>query len=88
VGTAPPQLETRENLAPQRSLSGRSTQFTSIVRRVQIGLLGQGLYEGAIDGVVGPQLRSAIRAFQSQTGLQITGTITPEVLDALRVSSQ
>jgi His-Xaa-Ser repeat protein HxsA len=73
--------------APQRSLSGRSTQFTSIVRRVQIGLLAQGLYEGSIDGVVGPALRSALRRFQTSSGLQVTGTITPEVLDALKVPS-
>jgi His-Xaa-Ser repeat protein HxsA len=71
-----------------RTLGGRSTQFTSIVRRVQIGLLARGLYDGPIDGVVGPGLRSALRRLQTDNSLQVTGTITPEVLDALRVPSQ
>jgi His-Xaa-Ser repeat protein HxsA len=70
------------------SLSGRSNRFKSIVKRVQIGLLAQGFYDGAIDGIVGPHVRSAIRKFQSARELPLTGTITSEVLDALRVSSE
>jgi len=70
------------------SLSGRSERFKAIVRRVQIGLLAQGDYNGAIDGVVGPSMRGAIRKFQTSRGLPVTGTITSEVLDALRVSSE
>lgn len=70
------------------SLSGRSERFKSIVKRVQIALLAQGFYQGAIDGVVGPGLRSSIRRFQGAKTLPITGTITAEVLDALRVSSE
>lgn len=70
------------------ALSGRTQRFASIVRRVQIALLGRGLYEGTIDGVVGPGTRAAIRNFQTGAGLEATGTITPEVLDGLMVSSE
>ena len=70
-----------------RTLSGRSPRFASIVRRVQIGLLAQGFYEGAIDGVVGPALRGALRRFQADRGIEATGTITASTLDALRVSA-
>lgn len=70
-----------------RVLSGRSAQFQSIVRRVQIGLLGQGYYQGDVDGEVGPSMRAALREFQSAVGLTVTGTITPETLDALKISS-
>ena len=69
------------------SLSGRTKRFASIVRRVQIGLLAQGVYEGPINGVVGPLTRAALRRFQSDHGLDVTGTITPATLDALKVSS-
>ncbi len=68
------------------ALSGRSARFTAIVRRVQIALLAQGYYSGKIDGVVGPSVRGALRKFQSSRNLAATGTITPETLDALRIS--
>jgi His-Xaa-Ser repeat protein HxsA len=70
------------------ALSGRSQRFTSIMRRVQIALLAQGFYEGAIDGVVGPSTRGALRRFQTSRGLEQTGTVTPQTLDALIISSE
>lgn len=70
------------------ALSGRTKRFASIVRRVQIALLARDLYSGAIDGVVGPTLRSALRKFQKTRSLDVTGTITPATLDALMISSQ
>lgn len=70
------------------ALSGRTKRFKSIVRRVQIALMAQDLYSGAIDGIVGPSLRGALRKFQKDHGLDATGTITPATLDALMVSSE
>jgi His-Xaa-Ser repeat protein HxsA len=70
------------------SLSGRTKKFERIVRLVQIGLLAQGVYEGPLNGSVGPLTRSALRKFQEKHGLTATGTITPETLDALRVPSE
>lgn len=68
-------------------LPGRSAQFAAIVRRVQLALMGQGFFEGPITGTVGPLTRAALRRFQTARRLAVTGTITPETLDALRVSS-
>lgn len=70
------------------ALSGRTKRFASIVRRVQIALMAQDFYTGPINGVVAPGLRSALRKFQKDRGLDVTGTITPTTLDALMVSSQ
>lgn len=70
------------------ALSGRTKKFERIVRLVQIGLLAQGVYEGPLNGSVGPLTRSALREFQEKHGLTVTGTITPETLDALRVPSE
>lgn len=83
--------ETRADAPPsdgRPALSGRTKRFKAIVRRVQIALLAQDLYFGAIDGVVGPALRGALRKFQKARGLEVTGTITPATLDALMVSSE
>ena len=73
--------------AAPTTLSGRTRRFASIVKRVQIALLARRLYEGPIDGVVGPRLRSALRKFQAQRALTVTGTITAETMDALMVAS-
>lgn len=72
------------NLKP---LPGHSALFKSIVKRLQVALMGRGLFEGPINGTVGPSTRAAIRKFQEAQGLQVTGTITPETLDALHVPS-
>ena len=65
--------------APSRS------QIESVVLQVQIGLVGYGYYEGPLDGVMGPMTREALRRFQADYGLDVTGTITPEVLDAFKI---
>lgn len=70
------------------ALSGRTKRFEAIVKRVQIALMGQGYYNGAIDGTVGPALRGAVRRFQGDRGLAVTGTITPQTLDALQIAPQ
>jgi peptidoglycan hydrolase-like protein with peptidoglycan-binding domain len=43
------------------------------------------VFSGSIDGDVGPATRKALRTYQS--GLKPTGTITPETLDSLKISS-
>ena len=86
----PSPTATSERASPPQStptLSGRTELFTSIVRRVQLGLLAYGYYDGPINGVVGPKMKAALKAFQSAFSLKQTGTITPEVLDALKVST-
>lgn len=62
--------------------------FKEIVRRVQIGLLTRGYYSGAIDGIVGPETRASLLRFQADYGLTVTGTVTPEVLDAFAIAAR
>jgi His-Xaa-Ser repeat protein HxsA len=71
-----------------KTLPGNSSKFFDIVRQVQTALYAFGFYSGAIDGVVGPQTKTAISAMQAQYGLPITGTITPDVLDALNIEAK
>ncbi len=60
--------------------------YKAVVMRVQRGLLAFGYYDGGIDGIVGPGTRDALSRFQGDFRLKVTGTITPEVLDALQIS--
>lgn len=61
--------------------------FTSMVQRVQRGLIAFGYDVGDVDGVVGPQTRTALERFQRDFSLPVTGTITPAVLNALGIAS-
>lgn len=54
--------------------------------QVQISLLAAGYYDGEIDGIIGPMTRDAIERYQRDNGMAVTGTITPEVLDAFRLT--
>ena len=44
-------------------------------RGVQAALAVRGYYSGRIDGVMGPETRAAIRSFQANQGLPVTGQI-------------
>jgi hypothetical protein len=49
------------------------------VRRLQQALLDAGItFRGGADGVFGPATQAALRKFQEQNGLPVTGQVTPE----------
>jgi hypothetical protein len=55
----------------------------STVAAAQQQLARRGYYRGEIDGVIGPQTRRAIARYQSSHGLEVTGALTPDTLEAL-----
>ena len=55
----------------------------STVASVQQRLGRLGYYHGVVDGVMGPQTRSAIAAFESRNGMNVDGTISRPLLDTL-----
>ena len=79
-------LPSSPSIAPV--LPGNTAKFKEILMQVQLGLNVYGYYTGAIDGVMGPQTQAAISKFQSAWGLPVTGTLTPEVLNALGIVAQ
>lgn len=86
----------RSNSTPSSSILPRSSSssnpllsaesFTDTAKRVQRGLKAYGYYDGVIDGIIGKGSRAALKAFQKDYSLKVTGTITPEVLKALGIS--
>jgi Putative peptidoglycan binding domain len=55
----------------------------SMVAAVQRRLGEFGYYHGVVDGVIGPQTRGAIAAFESRNGLAVDGRISRPLLDTL-----
>ncbi len=59
----------------------------SLVRDVQIELAERGYYHGELDGIAGKGTRQAVRDFQTDAGLVVTGTINDQLLIELREGS-
>jgi hypothetical protein len=69
---------------PDNDYDSGQNGSASIQVLVQESLARRGYYPGQIDGVIGPETRTAIREFQRDNGLPVTGRITPQLLQALR----
>jgi hypothetical protein len=54
-----------------------------IVVNVQVALQQQGYYAGPIDGILGPETRGGLAAFQADYGLAITSTVDQPTLATL-----
>ncbi|KRA55806.1 peptidoglycan-binding domain-containing protein [Devosia sp. Root635] len=50
---------------------------------VQKKLTELGLFNGTVDGFYGPMTANAIRAFEQRNGLEPTGAMTPDMIDAI-----
>lgn len=83
--TVLPSLPNAQKAVP---LPGNSEQFKLIAMRVQLALISYGYYNGPLDGIIGKQSSAALSRFQSDYSLSITGTITPEVLNAFGITAQ
>jgi hypothetical protein len=64
---------------------GTAYRGRSIEAAVQIELAKRGYYHGPVDGDIGPGSRAAIRAYQVDRGLRVTGRIDGGLLRALRL---
>lgn len=74
--------------AATKTLPGNSGKFKKIAIQVQLALTSYGYYSGAIDGMIGRGSKTALSRFQSDYSLKVTGTITPEVLNAMGISAK
>jgi len=63
-----------------------SSVSISTVRAVQLALQKAGYYVGRTDGEFTGDTRAAVKEFERDNALPQTGTITPEVLEALGLS--
>jgi hypothetical protein len=63
--------------------SSSHSEGGSVSRSVQAALQQQGYYQGAVDGLFGPQSQQAMAQFQQAHGLKVTGLIDSSSLHAL-----
>lgn len=65
-------------------LESRPTENQELVENVQRGLSSLGFLQGRIDGVAGEATAKAIRNFEVYYNYDVTGSVTPELLDLLK----
>ena len=75
--------DSRDYRGRRGSSNQRST--VSIEVLVQSALARRGYYSGPVDGVIGSGTRSAIREFQNDNRLPVTGQIDGPLVQALRI---
>lgn len=63
-----------------------SASYASTVRETKQQLQAHGYTTGSLSGVLDPDTRDAIRAYQRDAGLDVTGEVSPELLAHLRES--
>ena len=71
----------------EQSGTGTATDSRSeTVLAVQEELISRGYLDGEADGAMGPSTSAAIRRFEGDAGIPVTGSATPELLATLRAS--
>jgi peptidoglycan hydrolase-like protein with peptidoglycan-binding domain len=53
------------------------------IMEAQLELRHSGLYNGSLDGVIGPQMKQALVRFQKDNGLEQTGTLNAHTMVAM-----
>lgn len=71
-----PQLSKEET----QSLLGSVHKDQAVIEQIQKQLIQMKLFNGSADGVGGPDTESAIRAYQQESGLPVTGKPTEDLL--------
>ena len=80
--SAPAPVRPVASPSPVRVQPSRPAPWTDVTS-VQRRLRELAYYPGALDGVAGPALRSAVMAFQKVNGLQVDGVVGPRTRAAL-----
>jgi|SRR5579883_190364 peptidoglycan hydrolase-like protein with peptidoglycan-binding domain len=68
-----------------RAMEPGMMHSTQVIERVQRELRGEGLYHGRIDGIEGPATHSAIRSFQRQENIPVTGSLNRTTIRELHI---
>jgi peptidoglycan hydrolase-like protein with peptidoglycan-binding domain len=97
IGLTPPASErTASSGSSQRTTSSGSSQppvealpvTPATVKQIQSQLQAQGLYNGPIDGIIGPKTRSALAQYQRKEGLNQTAALDADTLRRLLNADQ
>ena len=72
-----------DDSAAAQATDSRTNRADPVVQNAQTMLAKLGYDPGVVDGVEGPKTREAVRHFQQDTGQEIDGRLSQELLDSL-----
>lgn len=81
----------KDSATPEGAKAGSKAQAQGAgaskeqLRAAQEALKKHGMYEGQVDGIMGPKTRAAVQEFQKKEGLQTTGRLDQQTLSRLGV---
>jgi peptidoglycan hydrolase-like protein with peptidoglycan-binding domain len=79
--TAPnPSWDTPANSGPSQHPQAAANLSKDDIREAQLELRHSGLYNGSLDGVIGPQTKQALVRFQKDNGLEQTATLDGQTM--------
>ena len=78
-------IELRNPVAPQSNYTAKTIEDDRVFA-AQVVLRKNGCYDGRLDGVLADGTVYAIKLFEANMGLLLTGTLTPETETALQQS--
>jgi peptidoglycan hydrolase-like protein with peptidoglycan-binding domain len=81
---APAMKQTPAPAAKPTTTTRHATWTKDQIKEAQEGLAKAGLYKGKATGVMNTQTRSALRAYQKQNKLPVTGRLSDSVLVKLK----
>lgn len=83
VSQAPEDVQGR-NVTVEPAVGQASTVEKPSIQDIQQALSNAGFYKGKIDGILGPNTRKAVEAFQSQNALKADGKVGPKTWNKLK----
>lgn len=72
---AAPVTQVDPGTPPSSGIERVASLFSQTVAGVQQRLSAEGYYTGAVDGINGPGTRAAVRAYEADHGMQVTGDV-------------
>ncbi len=82
-GIVPSVPRARAETAPAAKQEASARSRADIITDIQRELSRRGLYDGPVDGMVGPKTDAAIRDFETSAKLKVSGEPTEDVLRAI-----
>ena len=79
---------TPSTTAPKKSVGGKLEQRALVVRKVQAMLMAHGFYMGKIDGIMGPETRTAILQYRLSNNIAGGLEIDSSLLNSLGILAQ
>lgn len=84
AGPTPSSKPISSGSAVELSMNGKEASSQPSMKEIQKALTNCKLYEGKIDGKVGPRTKKAIEAFQKQNNLSPDGRVGPKTWEKLK----